>query len=87
MAGTQVHGILADVAQNIGGERVAVQALVAADTDSHSYQMTPADVRKIRAAKLLLVNGLGLESAPLQRAMRDSNIPMAVATKGRISPV
>ena len=74
--------ILADVAQKIGGERVAVQALVAADTDAHSYQMTPADVRKIRAAKLLLVNGLGLESAPLQRAMRDSNIPMAVATKG-----
>ena len=74
--------ILADVAQKIGGERVAVQALVAADTDSHSYQMTPADVRKIRAAKLLLVNGLGLESAPLQRAMRNSKIPMAVATKG-----
>ena len=74
--------ILADVTQNIGGDRVAVQALIAADTDAHSYQMTPADVRKIRAAKLLLVNGLGLESAPLQRAMRDSNIPMAVATKG-----
>lgn len=74
--------ILADVAQKIGGERVAVQALVAADTDSHSYQMTPADVRKIRAAKLLLVNGLGLESAPLQRAMRNNKIPMAVATKG-----
>ena len=74
--------ILADVAQKIVGERVAVQALVAADTDSHSYQMTPADVRKIRAAKLLLVNGLGLESAPLQRAMRNSKIPMAVATKG-----
>lgn len=74
--------ILADVAQKIGGERVAVQALVAADTDSHSYQMTPADVRKIRAAKLLLVNGLGLESAPLQRAMQNSKIPMAVATKG-----
>ena len=73
--------ILADVTQNIGGDRVAVQALVAADTDAHSYQMTPADVRKIRAAKLLLVNGLGLESAPLQRAMRTSKIPMAVSTK------
>ena len=73
--------ILADITQNIGGERVAVQPLVAADTDAHSYQMTPADVRKIRSAKLLLVNGLGLESAPLQRAMQSSKIPLAVASK------
>ncbi len=78
--------ILADVTRHIGGERVAVQPLVAADTDAHSYQMTPADVRTIRAAKLLLVNGLGLESAPLQRAMRNSKIPLAVATKG-IAPL
>ncbi len=74
--------ILADVAQNLGAERVQVQALVAADTDAHSYQLTPGDIRKIRAAKLLLANGLGLEGAQLQRAMRDSKIPMAVATKG-----
>ena len=74
--------ILADVAQNLGGERIQVQPLVAADTDAHSYQLTPGDMRKIRAARLLLVNGLGLEGAPLQRAMRDSKIPVAVATKG-----
>ena len=78
--------ILADITQNIGGERVAVQPLVAADTDAHSYQMTPADVRKIRSAKLLLVNGLGMESAPLQRAMQSSKIPLAVASKG-IAPL
>ncbi|MDO4769885.1 MAG: zinc ABC transporter substrate-binding protein [Brachymonas sp.] len=78
--------ILADVAQQIGGERVAVQPLVAADTDAHSYQMTPADVRKIRSAKLLLVNGLGMESAPLQRAMQSSKIPLAVVTQG-ITPL
>lgn len=74
--------ILADVTQQIGGERVAVQPLIAADTDAHSYQMTPADVRKIRSAKLLIANGLGLESAPLQRAMQGSQIPLAVATQG-----
>lgn len=74
--------ILADVAQQIGGERVTVQPLIAADTDAHSYQMTPADVRKIRSAKLLIANGLGLESAPLQRAMQGSQIPLAVATQG-----
>ena len=47
--------ILADVTRAIGGERVSVQPLIAADTDAHSYQMTPGDVRKIRSAKLLLV--------------------------------
>ena len=65
--------ILADVTQNIGGDRVAVQALIAADTDAHSYQMTPADVRKIRAAKLLLVNGLGWKAPRC-------NAPCATAT-------
>ncbi|MDO4795390.1 MAG: zinc ABC transporter substrate-binding protein [Brachymonas sp.] len=74
--------ILADVAQQIGGERVAVQPLIAADTDAHSYQMTPADVRKIRSAKLLLANGLGMESAPLQRAMQNSKLPLAIVTQG-----
>ncbi len=74
--------ILADVAQHLGGERIQVQPLVAADTDTQSYQLTPGDIRKIRSAKLLLVNGLGLEGAQLQRAMRDSKIPMVVATKG-----
>lgn len=74
--------ILGDVAQQIGGERVAVDVLVGADQDSHAYHMTAADVQKIRAAKLVLVNGLGLENAELKRAAVQNNIPYVEAAAG-----
>ena len=74
--------ILGDMARQIGGERVAVQTLVGADADAHAYQLTPANVRTLRAAQLLLVNGLGFESAAMQRAMKASKVPVATATTG-----
>lgn len=78
--------ILGDVAREVGGERVAVQTVVGPNTDIHGYQLTPADIRKIRSAKALLINGLELESAALQRAFRDSKIPVTEAAKG-IEPI
>ena len=78
--------ILGDVARQIGGERVAVQTLVGTDADAHAYQLTPADMRTIRAAQLLLVNGLGFEGAAMQRAMVASKVPVATATAG-IAPI
>ena len=74
--------ILGDVTQQIGGERVAVQILVGADQDAHVYQLNSGDIRKIRAAKLVLVNGLGFEKAELARAVQQSKVPMAVASQG-----
>ncbi len=74
--------ILGDVTRQVGGERVSVQSLVGADQDAHVYQLTSADIRKIREAKLVLVNGLGFEKAELERAARQSKVPVAVATQG-----
>lgn len=53
--------ILADMVQQIGGERVAVTTLVGRDGDAHVYQPSPADARALTAAKVLVVNGLGFE--------------------------
>jgi zinc/manganese transport system substrate-binding protein len=53
--------ILGDLAQRVGGERVAVQTLVGADGDAHVYQPTPADARALAQARLVVVNGLGFE--------------------------
>ena len=53
--------ILADIAQNVGGERVAVQALIGADQDGHGYQPRPSDARAVAAADVVLVNGLGFD--------------------------
>ena len=53
--------ILADIAQNVGGERVAVQALIGANQDGHGYQPRPSDARAVGAADVVLVNGLGFD--------------------------
>jgi zinc/manganese transport system substrate-binding protein len=53
--------ILGDFARNVGGERVNVTTLVGPDGDVHVYTPAPADARKIADAKLVIINGLGLE--------------------------
>ncbi len=53
--------ILADFARNVGGERIEVMALVGPNGDTHVYQPKPADAKELGAARLILVNGLGLE--------------------------
>jgi zinc/manganese transport system substrate-binding protein len=53
--------ILGDFVKNVGGERVNVTTLVGPDGDVHVYTPAPSDARKIADAKLLIINGLGLE--------------------------
>jgi zinc/manganese transport system substrate-binding protein len=63
--------ILGDFARNIGGERVSVTTLVGPDSDVHIYTPAPADAKKIADAKLVVVNGLGLEGW-LERLVQSS---------------
>jgi zinc/manganese transport system substrate-binding protein len=53
--------ILADLARNVGGERVEVATLVGPDGDAHVYAPSPADSRRLAEAKLVVANGLKLE--------------------------
>jgi zinc/manganese transport system substrate-binding protein len=53
--------ILVDFVKNVGGDRVDVTMLVGPDGDVHVYAPAPADARKIADARLLFINGLGLE--------------------------
>ncbi len=53
--------ILADWVRQIGGDRVAVHSLVGLDEDAHVFRAAPKDVREVREADLLVVNGLGFE--------------------------
>jgi len=75
--------ILADFARNVGGERVAVTSLVGPNGDTHVYQPKPADAKELEAARLILVNGLGLEGW-IDRLIKasGSTAPVIVATKG-----
>src|ERR1700720_2480816 len=75
--------ILADFARNVGGDRIEVAALVGPDGDTHVYQPKPADATELGAARLILVNGLGLEGW-IDRLIKASGAkgPVVVATKG-----
>jgi zinc/manganese transport system substrate-binding protein len=53
--------ILADLVQVVGGERVAVTALVGPNEDAHVFEPKPADAKAILRAKLVVSNGLGFE--------------------------
>lgn len=79
--------ILGDFVKNVGGERVDVTSLVGPDGDVHVYAPAPADARKIADAKLLVINGLGLEGW-LPRLLQASGgkAPIITATTG-ITPL
>lgn len=75
--------ILGDFARNVGGDRVDVMTLVGSNGDVHVYTPTAADAETIRNAKLVIVNGLGLEGW-LPRLVESSGSKAAtvVATRG-----
>jgi zinc/manganese transport system substrate-binding protein len=53
--------ILRDLACELGREWVAVTVLVGPDSDAHVYEPTPADVKAVAAARIIVLNGLGFE--------------------------
>jgi len=50
-----------DFVRNVGGDRVEVTTLVGPSADVHVYTPAPVDAKTIADAKLVVVNGLGLE--------------------------
>lgn len=56
------ESFLADITRNVTGERLAVDTLIPLSVDPHSFEPTPADVRKVADASLLIVNGAGFEA-------------------------
>ena len=53
--------ILGDLVRNVGGTSVNVTTLVGPDSDPHVYEPTPSDAKRIADARLVFVNGFGLE--------------------------
>jgi zinc/manganese transport system substrate-binding protein len=71
--------ILGDFVRTIGGDRVNVTTLVGADSDVHVYTPAPSDAKRIADAKLVIVNGLGLEGW-LPRLVQSSGSKAQVVT-------
>jgi zinc/manganese transport system substrate-binding protein len=71
--------IIGDFVRNVGGDRVSVTTLVGPNGDVHVYTPAPADAKKIADAKLLVVNGLGLEGW-LPRLVQSSGSKAVIVT-------
>ena len=54
-------GMVADLAANIGGDRVVVTGLMGPGVDPHYYKASQGDLARMTAADLVLFNGLFLE--------------------------
>jgi ABC-type Zn uptake system ZnuABC Zn-binding protein ZnuA len=52
---------LADFARQVGGDHIRVETLVPPGASPHTYELTPAQLKAISQACLLVLNGVGLE--------------------------
>ena len=52
---------LADIAQNVAGNRLKVEALMPIGVDPHAFEPTPGDVALVAKSNVLIVNGAGFE--------------------------
>lgn len=74
--------ILADMVKQVGGPHVVVTSLVGPNFDAHVFDPTPADAKRLAAAKLVVVNGLGFEGW-MDRLIKSSGYKGSVVTASR----
>ncbi|HXZ44269.1 MAG TPA: metal ABC transporter substrate-binding protein [archaeon] len=76
--------VLADMIQQVGGDKVRVKALVPPGGEVHTYQPTPDDIRNVAQAKIVFYNGAHLEEW-LDETIRSAgkpNLPIVVLSEG-----
>jgi zinc/manganese transport system substrate-binding protein len=79
--------ILGDLVRNVGGTSVNVTTLVGPDSDPHVYEPTPSDAKKVANARLLFVNGLGLEGWLPRLVQSAGNKATIVTATAGIAPL
>jgi zinc transport system substrate-binding protein len=52
---------LADFTRQVGGDRATVEVLVPPGASPHTYELLPSQLRSVSRARLLVLNGVGLE--------------------------
>ena len=90
--------IFADLVRQVGGTAVNVQSLVPRGGEVHTFDPTPADVKQIGEAGLIVANGLGLDdwlaslasdagtAAPIVRLAEDQPGVTYLAATGSAGP-
>ena len=59
---------ITNIVQNVGGSRIDLTGIIPPGTDSHTFEPSTGDARKLAAADLIVVNGLSLEGTTIELA-------------------
>jgi zinc/manganese transport system substrate-binding protein len=79
--------ILADFVKNVGGDKVNVVTLVGPNGDVHVYTPASSDAKKNADARILFINGLGLEGW-LPRLVQSAGSKATIVTASNgIAPI
>jgi manganese/iron transport system substrate-binding protein len=76
--------VLADLIQQVGGDKVQVKALVPPGGEVHTYQPTPDDIKSVAQANVVFYNGAHLEEwlDETIRSAGKANLPILVLSEG-----
>ena len=74
--------VLADLAQNVAGDRLNVRSIVQPGSEIHGYQPTPSDIEQASSADLIVENGLGLELWARKFTANAGDIPTLTLSEG-----
>jgi len=78
--------VLADMAQNVAGDKLEVESITRIGAEIHGYEPTPSDLVKAQGADLLLYNGMNLERWFEQFLGNVEDVPSVLLTAG-IEPI
>lgn len=78
--------VLADIAQNVAGDKLNVESITRIGAEIHGYEPTPSDIVKAQNADLILYNGMDLERWFEQFLGNVKDVPSVVLTEG-IEPI
>ncbi len=74
--------IIADMAQQVAGDRAIVQSLTKTGAEIHGYEPTPSDLQRAQQADLILDNGLNLERWAEKFYGNLKNVPRITLSQG-----
>ena len=78
--------VLADMAQNVAGDKLEVESITRIGAEIHGYEPTPSDITKAQDADLILYNGMNLERWFEQFLGNVQDVPSVLLTEG-IEPI
>ena len=77
--------VLADIAQNVAGDKLNVESITRFGAEIHGYEPTPSDIVKAQDADLILYNGMDLERWFEQFLGNVEDVPSVLLTEGTSS--